>query len=234
MPAHRRRATPAYVAQGDRRHARNPARGLDAHQGAVLLHDGETGQLVAVLNASPVTEIRTAAVSAVATRALARADAERVAILGAGVQARGSRRRDARGARRSRDPDLVAETSRPRSSSPRRSRRSSRPPPTRRSSAPRSSARRRAAREPIVERRWLAPGAHVNAVGSCVPTRASSTPRRSRRASLLRRPPRVDAERGRRLPPRGGRGRGRPGPHQGRARRGARRACTPAARARTS
>ena len=66
----------------------NPARGLDAHQGAVLLHDGETGQLVAVLNASPVTEIRTAAVSAVATRALARKDAERVAIIGAGVQAR--------------------------------------------------------------------------------------------------------------------------------------------------
>ncbi len=66
----------------------NPTRGLDAHQGGVLLHDGTTGELVALLNASPVTEIRTAAVSAVATRALARADAERVAILGAGVQAR--------------------------------------------------------------------------------------------------------------------------------------------------
>ena len=50
----------------------NPARGLDAHQGAVLLHDGETGELRALLNASPITEIRTAAVSAVATRALAR------------------------------------------------------------------------------------------------------------------------------------------------------------------
>ena len=41
----------------------NPARGLDAHQGAVLLHDGETGQLRALLNASAITEIRTAAVS---------------------------------------------------------------------------------------------------------------------------------------------------------------------------
>ena len=66
----------------------NPARGLDAHQGAVLLHDGETGELRAMLNASPITEIRTAAVSAVATRALARPGARTVAILGAGVQAR--------------------------------------------------------------------------------------------------------------------------------------------------
>src|SRR6185295_200719 len=63
----------------------NSARGLDAHQGAVLLHDGETGELQAILNASPITEIRTAAVSAVATRALARPGARTVAIIGAGV-----------------------------------------------------------------------------------------------------------------------------------------------------
>ena len=67
----------------------NPSRGLDTHMGGVLLHDGETGELVAIMNASPITEIRTAAVSAVATRALARPDAQRVAILGAGAQARG-------------------------------------------------------------------------------------------------------------------------------------------------
>ena len=66
----------------------NPARGLDTHQGAVILHDGETGELQAMLNASPITEIRTAAVSAVATRALARPGSRTVAILGAGVQAR--------------------------------------------------------------------------------------------------------------------------------------------------
>ena len=46
----------------------NSARGLDPHQGAVLLHDGVTGELIAILNASPVTEIRTAAVSAAATQ----------------------------------------------------------------------------------------------------------------------------------------------------------------------
>ena len=50
----------------------NPTRGLDPHQGGVLVHDGESGQLRALLNASVVTEIRTAAVSAVATKLLAR------------------------------------------------------------------------------------------------------------------------------------------------------------------
>ena len=88
MPAARTGANAAYSLKEIVVTPANPARGLDAHQGSVLLHDGETGQLLAVLNASPVTEIRTAAVSAVATRALARRDASRVAILGAGVQAR--------------------------------------------------------------------------------------------------------------------------------------------------
>jgi ornithine cyclodeaminase len=66
----------------------NPARGLDAHQGTVTLYDGETGMPTAILNASAITEIRTAAVTAVATRALAREDARVLALLGAGVQAR--------------------------------------------------------------------------------------------------------------------------------------------------
>jgi ornithine cyclodeaminase len=66
----------------------NPARGLDAHQGTVSLYDGETGMPTAILNASAITEIRTAAVTAVATRALAREDARVLGLLGAGVQAR--------------------------------------------------------------------------------------------------------------------------------------------------
>ncbi len=66
----------------------NPSRGLDAHQGLVGLFDGETGIPEAILDASAITEIRTAAVTAVATGVLARADAEVLAILGAGVQAR--------------------------------------------------------------------------------------------------------------------------------------------------
>jgi ornithine cyclodeaminase/alanine dehydrogenase-like protein (mu-crystallin family) len=66
----------------------NPARGMDAHQGGVLLFSGETGELLALINASAITEIRTAAVSAVATRLLARPEARNLAIVGAGVQAR--------------------------------------------------------------------------------------------------------------------------------------------------
>ena len=66
----------------------NPAQGKDAHQGAVLLFNRETGELLALMNASEITAIRTAAVSAVATRLLAREDAETLAIVGTGVQAR--------------------------------------------------------------------------------------------------------------------------------------------------
>lgn len=59
----------------------------DSHQGVVLLFEAVHGSLVAILDASSITAIRTAAVSGVATRALARADAGDLAILGAGVQA---------------------------------------------------------------------------------------------------------------------------------------------------
>jgi alanine dehydrogenase len=60
---------------------------LDSHQGAVLLFEVEHGRLLAVLDASAITAIRTAAVSGVATQALAREDAVDLAILGSGVQA---------------------------------------------------------------------------------------------------------------------------------------------------
>jgi ornithine cyclodeaminase/alanine dehydrogenase-like protein (mu-crystallin family) len=66
----------------------NPAKGKDAHQGAVLLFSAETGELLALMNASAITAVRTAAVSAVATNLLAREDAGDLAIVGAGVQAR--------------------------------------------------------------------------------------------------------------------------------------------------
>ncbi len=66
----------------------NPSQGKDAHQGAVMLFSRETGELLALMNASEITAIRTAAVSAVATRLLAREDARDLAIIGAGVQGR--------------------------------------------------------------------------------------------------------------------------------------------------
>lgn len=61
--------------------------GIDSHQGAVLLLSPRTGEVRAVVNASALTGIRTAAVSALATRLLAREDAGDLALIGAGVQA---------------------------------------------------------------------------------------------------------------------------------------------------
>src|SRR6266540_820105 len=52
-------------------HPGNPARGLDTHQGTVTMFDRETGVPTAVLDAAAITEIRTGAVSAVATEAMA-------------------------------------------------------------------------------------------------------------------------------------------------------------------
>lgn len=66
----------------------NPAKGMDSHQGAVLLFSAETGELLAMMNASAITAIRTAAVSGVATDLLAQAGAGNLAIIGSGVQAR--------------------------------------------------------------------------------------------------------------------------------------------------
>src|SRR5215211_2194800 len=66
----------------------NVAQGKDAHQGSVMLFSAETGELQAMMNASAITAIRTAAVSGVATDLLARANAQHLAIAGAGVQAR--------------------------------------------------------------------------------------------------------------------------------------------------
>jgi alanine dehydrogenase len=66
---------------------RNPERGLSSHSGVMLVFDRKTGLPRACLDASVVTALRTAAASAVATRALARPDARRLAIIGAGEEA---------------------------------------------------------------------------------------------------------------------------------------------------
>jgi len=59
----------------------------DSHQGTVMLFETVNGRLLALMDASKITAIRTAAVSGVATRLLAREDASDLAILGSGVQA---------------------------------------------------------------------------------------------------------------------------------------------------
>jgi alanine dehydrogenase len=86
---------PAYIEQPARLGAklvtvfnRNHERGLPSHLATIVLLDPETGALVAIMDGRYITEARTAAVSAVSTRHLARADAATLAIIGSGVQAR--------------------------------------------------------------------------------------------------------------------------------------------------
>jgi len=65
----------------------NHAKGLTSHLATILLLDHATGGLFALLDGRYITEARTAAVSAVSVRRLARPDATSLAILGSGVQA---------------------------------------------------------------------------------------------------------------------------------------------------
>ncbi|WP_223838955.1 ornithine cyclodeaminase family protein [Saccharopolyspora pogona] len=77
-------------------HPGNADRGLPAISATVLVLDATTGQPVATMQATALTEIRTAAGSAVAADALALPDADELAILGSGVQARAHARAIAR------------------------------------------------------------------------------------------------------------------------------------------
>lgn len=65
----------------------NPEAGYSSHQGAIVLFESGHGSAVAMMNAGLLTAIRTAAASAVATKALAREDAKVLAIIGTGEQA---------------------------------------------------------------------------------------------------------------------------------------------------
>lgn len=67
--------------------ASNAARHLPSHLATILLLDPDTGALQAIMDGRYITEARTAAVSAVSVRHLAREDATTVAIIGTGVQA---------------------------------------------------------------------------------------------------------------------------------------------------
>ena len=150
----------------------NPARGLDLHAGVVLVFDPDTGRPSALLDAGAVTAVRTAAVSAVATDALARQDCTVLAILGSGVQAR-SHLRFMLAVR----PDIkeIRVWSRtPEHAEAMRAFAADRLGVDVRPTAEPAQALRGAdlvcttlaCREPVVEADMLAPGAHVNAVGA--------------------------------------------------------------------
>jgi alanine dehydrogenase len=87
MPAYMP-STPALGAKLVTVYHSNLERGLPSHLGTILLFDPETGALDAILDGRYITEARTAAVSAVSAKKLARDDARTLAILGSGVQAR--------------------------------------------------------------------------------------------------------------------------------------------------
>jgi ornithine cyclodeaminase len=173
MPAHRSEPAASYGLKVVCIFPSNAARGLDLHQGGVLLFDGETGALRALVDASAVTATRTAAVSAVATRVLARKDARRLAILGSGVQARSHL--DAMAAVGSFDSAWVWSRTAEHASA---FAADAQVPFTMEAVETAEEAVRGAdvvvtatsSPEPIVRREWLAPGTHVNAVGSSIPT----------------------------------------------------------------
>ncbi len=145
----------------------------DAHQGLVVLFDTQYGLPTAILDASEVTAIRTAAVSGVATELLAREDATELAILGSGVQARTHLEAmlEARPFRRAR---VYSPTEANRRAFAERE--SERHGIAVEAVASAEDAARDAdvictvtsAREPVLKGAWIAPGTHVNAAGSSV------------------------------------------------------------------
>jgi ornithine cyclodeaminase len=174
MPAHQSGERAAYGVKVIGVFPDNPARGIDAHQGSVLLLSGETGELLAVMNASAITAIRTAAVSGVATELLAREDACDLAIIGAGVQAHTHLeamacvrpiRRVRVASRHIESAQRFAETVAPRFAFPVE-------PVESVEAAVRDAhliVAATSSREPIIKREWIAPGTHLNVVGASVP-----------------------------------------------------------------
>jgi ornithine cyclodeaminase len=152
----------------------NHGTALDSHQGAVLLFDADTGSLAALLDATAITTIRTAAVSAVATRMLARENASTLAMIGSGVQARAhieaicavrpirSLRVWSRNGEHARRLAAVAREDLHLDASV--------------TTTGRDAVRDAdivctvtSATEPVLCGDWLSPGMHVNAVGACTP-----------------------------------------------------------------
>ena len=176
----------------------NPAKGKDAHQGGVLLFSAETGELLAMMNASAITSIRTAAVSGVATELLARDDASTLAIIGAGVQARShlAAMSAVRLIKRCRIASRQIEHARKFAEEMRQDFSFPIEPVDSTEEALKDAdliVTATSAVEPIVRREWISPGAHLNVVGACTPktrevdsaTMAASTLFVDRRESTL-------------------------------------------------
>jgi len=153
----------------------NHGTAYDSHQGVVMLFGVEHGEPLAILDATSITAIRTAAASAAATDVLARADAGDLALIGSGTQARThlEAMRAVRPLRR------VRVWSRTRARAERfASELGATAGVAIEAAATAADAVRgadlvcttTAAREPVLRGEWLAPGVHVNAVGACFAT----------------------------------------------------------------
>ena len=174
MPAFRAGESPLFSLKAICVFPGNAALGKDAHQGGVMLFDGTTGELLALVNASAITAIRTAAVSALATRLLACEDASDLAIIGAGVQARphvvaiaGVRnlKRIRIAAQHFGRAQKFAVEMQPQFSFPIE-------PVETAEAAVRGAdiiVTATTSREPVLKREWISEGAHINAIGTFSP-----------------------------------------------------------------
>ncbi|WNS43636.1 ornithine cyclodeaminase family protein [Paenibacillus sp. MMS20-IR301] len=146
--------------------------GLPSHQGMVALFDAASGTPLAIVNGQAITAIRTAAVSAAATKLLAREDAAALAVLGTGEQARChveamlQVRRISRIAVWGRTPAKAAALAAEMGS---RWSVAAAAAPTAMDAVRGADiiCTATAAVEPVLQGAWVKPGAHINAVGAC-------------------------------------------------------------------
>jgi ornithine cyclodeaminase/alanine dehydrogenase-like protein (mu-crystallin family) len=145
----------------------NAERGIPTHMATIFLVDRETGAPLAIMDGRLITEMRTAAVSAAATKLLASPDAKILAILGSGVQAR-SHAEALRLVRRFEEIRVWSATSE-------HAQRFAKEIGAKAMSA--EDAVRGAdvvvtatsSKAPVLKGSWLKSGCHVNAVGACRP-----------------------------------------------------------------
>jgi len=174
MPAYRHGENGAFGLKAICVFPGNPSIGKDAHQGTVMLFSQETGEPLALMNASQITATRTAAVSAVATRLLARTEARELGIIGAGVQARthlvalACVRSIKRARVACRDPEHAVQFVREMQD------KVSFPIEVAKSNeeAVRDAdliVTATSSHEPVVKREWITEGAHINAIGTHSP-----------------------------------------------------------------
>ncbi len=162
----------------------NLERGLPSHLATILLFDPETGALDAILDGRYITEARTAAVSAVSAKKLARKDSSVLAILGSGVQARSHL--EALG--------HVHQYRQVRAWSPTRANLDKFCGETGAIAMATAEAAVRdadvialttASPTPVIESAWVKDGAHVISVGACRPTQREMDPALVARAKLF-------------------------------------------------